>query len=113
MCNQIAALPETTSWGGKEQDLQSAAAASQPQRFKTVVQRLSVHSSAVDNCGWDALMIATQRGDASAYRRLLSEAAIWLRRHFARRLPGAMGGDGGQGNAVAIPRKRQTYDPTP
>jgi len=112
MCNQIAALPETTSWGGKEQDLQSAAAASQPQRFKTVVQRLSVHSSAVDNCGWDALMIATQRGDASAYRRLLSEAAIWLRRYFARRLPGAMVDDAVQETLIAIHEKRHTYDPS-
>src|SRR5260221_14704980 len=102
MCNQIAVPPETTSWGGKEQDLQSAAAASQPQRFKTVVQRLSVHSSAVDNCGWEALMMPTQRGDAPAYRRLLSEGASWPRRYFSRRLPGAMVDDAGQEKLFAV-----------
>jgi RNA polymerase sigma factor (sigma-70 family) len=112
VCNQIAAPPETTSCGGREQDLQSAAAASQPQRFKTVVQRLSTRSSAAENRGWDALMIATQSGDASAYHRLLSEAAIWLRGYYARRLPPGMVDDAVQETLIAVHEKRHTYDPS-
>jgi RNA polymerase sigma factor (sigma-70 family) len=110
--NQTATPPEITRWRRKEHDLRGAAAALQPQRFKTVVYRLRAHPSAEDNRGWDALMVATQNGDASAYHRLLSEAAIWLRCYYARRLPSGMIDDAVQDTLIAVHEKRHTYDPS-
>ncbi len=60
---------------------------------------------------WDRLMAAAQMGDASAYRALLSELALWLRRYYARRLPPAMIEDAVQDVLLAIHEKRHTYDP--
>ena len=57
------------------------------------------------------MMVAALAGDASSYRRLLSEVAGWLRRYFARRLPRAMVDDTVQNTLVAIHEKRHTYDP--
>ena len=57
-------------------------------------------------------MAAAQRGDASAYHRLLSEVAIWLRRYYARRLPPAMIDDTIQDTLIAVHEKRHTYDPS-
>ena len=60
---------------------------------------------------WDGLMAAAQRGDAVAYRRLLSEISLWLSRYFARRLPPAMVDDAVQETMIAVHEKRHTYDP--
>ncbi|MGH6918154.1 MAG: sigma-70 family RNA polymerase sigma factor [Geminicoccaceae bacterium] len=65
-----------------------------------------------DNRAWDALMAAAQGGDASAYHRLLSEVAVWLRRYYARRLPSAMIDDAVQDTLIAVHEKRHTYDPS-
>ena len=56
-------------------------------------------------------MAAAQRGDANAYRRLLRELALWLRRYYARRLPPSMTEDAVQDVLLAIHEKRHTYDP--
>jgi RNA polymerase sigma factor (sigma-70 family) len=60
---------------------------------------------------WDRLMTATQVGDANAYRTLLSELTLWLRRYFARRLPPVMIEDAVQDVLLALHEKRHTYDP--
>jgi RNA polymerase sigma factor (sigma-70 family) len=60
---------------------------------------------------WDGLMAAAQVGDANAYRTLLSELAVWLRRYYARRLPPAMTEDAVQDVLLAIHEKRHTYNP--
>ncbi len=56
-------------------------------------------------------MAAAQLGDANAYRRLLRELALWLRRYYARRLPPSMTEDAVQDVLLAIHEKRHTYDP--
>jgi len=56
-------------------------------------------------------MAAAQKGDAVAYRRVLAEAAAWLKRYFARRLPPAMVDDAVQDTLLAVHEKRHTYDP--
>jgi RNA polymerase sigma factor (sigma-70 family) len=84
----------------------------QPHQFKAAVHQLRTHASPQDKRSWDALMVATQSGDASAYHRLLSEAAIWLRRYFARRLPPGMVDDAVQDTLIAVHQKRHTYDPS-
>lgn len=61
--------------------------------------------------GWDALMKAAQAGDAVAYRRLLGEIGLWLKRYYARRLPPAMVDDVSQEVLLAVHAKRHTYDP--
>ena len=76
-----------------------------------VVHRLNSRGSGADNHAWDAMMVVAQGGDASAYRRLLSEVALWLRRYYARRLPPAMIDDAIQEALIAIHEKRHTYDP--
>jgi RNA polymerase sigma factor (sigma-70 family) len=60
---------------------------------------------------WDQLMAVAQAGDANAYKILLSELAIWLRRYYARRLPATMTEDTVQDVLLAIHEKRHTYDP--
>jgi RNA polymerase sigma-70 factor (ECF subfamily) len=91
--------------------LWSTAAALQPQGFKAVVQRLRARAPAVNDRGWDALMAAAQNGHASAYHRLLSEMAPWLRRYYARRLPPGMVDDAIQDTMIAVHEKRHTYNP--
>jgi len=59
----------------------------------------------------DRLMAAAQAGDVDAYRTLLSELAVWLRRYYVRRLPPAMIEDAVQDVLLAIHEKRHTYDP--
>jgi RNA polymerase sigma factor (sigma-70 family) len=56
-------------------------------------------------------MAATQRGDADAYRALLVELTIWLRRYYVRRLPPSMTEDAVQDVLLAVHEKRHTYDP--
>ena len=61
--------------------------------------------------GWDALMKAAQAGDAVAYRRLLGEISLWLKRYYSRRLPPSMVDDVSQEVLLAVHAKRHTYDP--
>lgn len=77
----------------------------------TVVRRPPARSKGNGNRDWDALMAAAQGGDSAAYRRLLSEVAVWLRPYYARRLPPAMIDDVIQDTLIAIHEKRHTYDP--
>jgi RNA polymerase sigma-70 factor (ECF subfamily) len=84
----------------------------QPHGFKAVVQRLIAPTTGRDDRAWDALMAAAQGGDASAYHRLLSEVANWLRRYYARRLPPAMIDDAIQEALIGVHKKRHTYDPS-
>jgi RNA polymerase sigma factor (sigma-70 family) len=86
-------------------------AALESRTCNSVVQRLNSRGSGADNHAWDAMMVAAQEGDASSYRRLLSEVATWLRRYYARRLPAAMIDDVIQDALIAIHEKRHTYDP--
>ena len=60
---------------------------------------------------WDRMMVAAQMGDAKAYKALLAELALWLRRYYARRLPPAVIEDTVQDVLLAIHEKRHTYDP--
>jgi RNA polymerase sigma factor (sigma-70 family) len=57
-------------------------------------------------------MAAAQRGDADAYRRVLAEATVWLRRFFLRRLPPSMIDDAVQDTLLAVHEKRHTFDPS-
>jgi RNA polymerase sigma-70 factor (ECF subfamily) len=59
---------------------------------------------------WGGLMLAAQAGNGGAYRRLLEELGIWLRRYYARRLPPSMVEDAAQDTLLAIHLKRHTYD---
>ena len=92
--------------------MRSAAVALQPRGYCAVMPRLSAQVCGADGRAWDAMMAAAQRGDASSYHRLLSEAAAWLRRYYARRLPPAMIDDAIQDALIAIHEKRHTYDPS-
>jgi RNA polymerase sigma factor (sigma-70 family) len=56
-------------------------------------------------------MAAAQGGDMNAYKILLGELALWLRRYYARRLPPSMTEDAMQNVLLAIHEKRHTYDP--
>ncbi len=60
---------------------------------------------------WGRLMAAAQDGNGGAYRRLLAEVTVWLRRYFVRRLPPADVDDAIQETLLAIHRSRHTYDP--
>lgn len=61
---------------------------------------------------WGRLMAAAQVGDIKAYRILLSEVTVRLRRYYAGRLPPAMCEDAIQDILLAIHDKRHTYDHT-
>src|ERR1700760_2289687 len=73
----------------------------------------TVSAKAGDTSGhdWDRMMAAALVGDANAYRTLLAELALWLRRYYARRLPPSMTEDAVQDVLLAIHEKRHTYDP--
>jgi RNA polymerase sigma factor (sigma-70 family) len=60
---------------------------------------------------WGQLMASAQTGDSRAYEQLLRELDRWLRRYFARRLPGHAAEDATQETLMAIHRKRHTYQP--
>jgi RNA polymerase sigma-70 factor (ECF subfamily) len=72
---------------------------------------VSVKAGDAPGRNWDRMMAAAQVGDADAYRTLLTELALWLRRYYARRLPAAMTEDAVQDVLLAIHEKRHTYDP--
>jgi RNA polymerase sigma factor (sigma-70 family) len=61
---------------------------------------------------WGHLMAAAQAGNSRAYEQLLRELDQWLRRYFARRLPGHAAEDATQETLLAIHNKRHTYQPT-
>jgi RNA polymerase sigma factor (sigma-70 family) len=92
--------------------LRSTAAALQPYGFEPVMGRLRAPTTGSGGCAWNALMAAAQSGDASAYHRLLSEVALWLRRYYAHKLPPAMIDDTIQDALIAVHKKRHTYDPS-
>ncbi|TXC72220.1 sigma-70 family RNA polymerase sigma factor [Sphingomonas ginsenosidivorax] len=60
---------------------------------------------------WGRLMRAAQDGNGGAYRRLLAEITIWLRRYFTRRLPLIVVDDAVQETLMAVHRNRHTYNP--
>ena len=60
---------------------------------------------------WGGLMVAAQSGDARAYRTLLGEVGLWLRRDYHHRLPPAQVEDAIQDTLLAMHEKRHTYDP--
>ena len=61
---------------------------------------------------WEELMAAAQRGDASAYDRLLRAALPLLRAIARRRLPGHLGvEDAVQDTLLTLHTLRHTYDP--
>jgi RNA polymerase sigma-70 factor (ECF subfamily) len=57
-------------------------------------------------------MIAAQAGEKQAYEQLLRELDVWLRRYYARRLPGPAAEDARQDALLAIHAKRHTYAPS-
>ncbi len=91
--------------------MRTAATGLQPYECEPVVQRLRAPTGRA-GCAWDVLMAAAQRGDASAYHRLLSEVTVWLRRYYGRRVPPAMVDDTIQDALIAVHKKRHTYDPS-
>jgi RNA polymerase sigma factor (sigma-70 family) len=61
---------------------------------------------------WGRLMTAAQGGEGQAYERLLRELDGWLRRYYARRLPGPAAEDAKQDALLAIHANRHTYMPS-
>lgn len=62
---------------------------------------------------WRELMLASLDGDAAAYRSLLAELTVYLRRWFARRLGSAYAAqaeDLVQDTLLAVHTRRMTYD---
>jgi RNA polymerase sigma factor (sigma-70 family) len=60
---------------------------------------------------WGLLMASAQAGNNRDYEQLLRELDRWLRRYFARRLPGPAAEDATQETLLAIHKKRHTYQP--
>lgn len=65
-----------------------------------------------DEASLARLMAASQKGDANAYRVLLSEVQGWLERYFRRRVAPAQLDDLVQEVLLAVHNKRATWDPT-
>ncbi|WP_417320684.1 sigma-70 family RNA polymerase sigma factor [Erythrobacter aureus] len=65
-----------------------------------------------DEASLAQLMAASQKGDANAYRVLLSEIQLWLERYFRRRVAPAQLDDLVQEVMMAVHAKRATWDPT-
>jgi RNA polymerase sigma-70 factor (ECF subfamily) len=57
-------------------------------------------------------MIAAQGGERKAYDQLFRELDAWLRRYYARRLPGPAADDAKQNALLAIHANRHTYAPS-
>src|ERR1700679_3711876 len=76
-----------------------------------MARTVSAKAGEASGQNWDRMMAAAQVGDVNAYRTLLAELALWLRRYYARRLPPAMTEDAVQDVLLAIHEKRHTYDP--
>lgn len=69
-------------------------------------------SRMAERTSWTELMVAAQAGNGGAYRRLLGEVGVWLRRYYMRRLPADMVDDAAQETLIAIHQKRHTFDPS-
>ena len=65
-----------------------------------------------DEASFAHLMGASQKGDQSAYRVLLSEVQRWLERYFRRRVAPAQLDDLVQEVLMAVHKKRATWDPS-
>ena len=98
--NQITRRSELEGWKGW--GVSGAAIVLQASGFMTAARSPTARGDGRDNREWDALMAAAQAGDAAAYRRLLSEGAVWLRSYYARRLPPAMIDDAIQDTLIAL-----------
>jgi DNA-directed RNA polymerase specialized sigma24 family protein len=61
---------------------------------------------------WDAMMIAAQKGDTAAYRRLLLEVSSWLRQYYRRRMPPSLMDGLIEDILAALHEKRHTYQPS-
>ena len=61
---------------------------------------------------WGCLMAAAQGGESHAYEQLFRELDSWLRRYYARRLPGAAADDARQDALLAIHAGRHVYAPS-
>jgi RNA polymerase sigma factor (sigma-70 family) len=61
---------------------------------------------------WGCLLAAAQGGERHAYEQLLRELDSWLRRYYARRLPGAAAEDATQDALLAIHAGRHAYAPS-
>jgi RNA polymerase sigma factor (sigma-70 family) len=61
---------------------------------------------------WGCLMVAAQGGESQAYEQLLRELDAWLRRYYARLLPGTAAEDARQDVLLAIHAKRHAYTPS-
>ena len=61
---------------------------------------------------WGCLMAAAQGGESHAYEQLVRELDSWLRRYYARRLPGAAAEDARQDALLAIHARRHAYAPS-
>ena len=57
------------------------------------------------------LMALAQQGDKAAYRSLLGECEIWLKRYYARKIAPHMLEDLVQETLISLHRKRASYDP--
>lgn len=57
------------------------------------------------------LMALAQQGDKAAYRSLLGECEIWLKRYYARKIGPHMLEDLVQETLISLHRKRASYDP--
>lgn len=75
----------------------------------TAQSRPATKSASEDH--WGDLMVAAQKGNGGAYRRLLAEIEPWLKRFYARRLPPSAVEDATQDALIAIHTKRHTYEP--
>ncbi len=65
----------------------------------------------IQHADLDRLMARAQNGDRDAYRAVLEEARLWLRRYFAGRTPPHSVDDLVQETLFSLHRKRATYDP--
>lgn len=84
------------------------------QAFSQPINFIEAHETRrrVPDDRWSEMMAAAQAGNGGAYNRLLTEAAAWLQRYYARRLPPSYVDDIVQEALIAIHTKRHTYEPT-
>jgi RNA polymerase sigma factor (sigma-70 family) len=87
-------------------------AGQEPVRMHVHLHSLDPVPPGVTNDPWGDMMAAAQNGNGGAYRRLLEEVDVWLRRYFARRLPPPMVEDAAQDTLLALHARRHTYEPS-
>jgi RNA polymerase sigma factor (sigma-70 family) len=59
----------------------------------------------------DTLAVAAQAGDKAAYRALLGQSQMWLKRYLSRKAPPGQADDIAQDALLAVHQKLHTYDP--